>query len=279
MASRCAVLSGRAAATSSMYRGMRASSRPRWWKNASVSSSAWRSTTPRTLAICWRSSSPMPTRRLRRSISCSLRPKFVTTASSVMSSDHGDSSGREKGVSVATLLLQCRGRNDPCFGRPTIGARTLASCSTREQQVVCAGATGKHLSFAHGNRTIRARMNPRIWRTGHRWLGFLAAVFLLFAGTTGVLVAATEFFGEAEAERERLRDVVSSVTTDSPLAAWTEPLQRALATVAHKAPRAPVDRVELKLKGDRPTVAVCTGLPAGGEDRRYVLDARTGELL
>jgi len=104
--------------------------------------------------------------------------------------------------------------------------------------------------------TIRARMNPRIWRIGHRWLGFVAALFLLFAGTTGVLVAMTEFFGEDEAERERLRDVVSSVTTDSPLVAWTEPLQRALATVA-----------------------VCTGLPAGGEDRRYVLDARTGTLL
>jgi len=127
--------------------------------------------------------------------------------------------------------------------------------------------------------TIRARMNPRIWRIGHRWLGFVAALFLLFAGTTGVLVAMTEFFGEDEAERERLRDVVSSVTTDSPLVAWTEPLQRALATVARTAPHAPVDRVELKLKGDRPTVAVCTGLPAGGEDRRYVLDARTGTLL
>jgi uncharacterized iron-regulated membrane protein len=122
-------------------------------------------------------------------------------------------------------------------------------------------------------------MNPRIWRKGHRWLGFVAALFLLFAGTTGVLVAASEFFGEAEAERERLRDVVSPVTTESPVAEWTEPLQRALATVARTAPHAPVDRIELKLKGDRPTVAVCTGLPAGGEDRRYVLDARTGALL
>ena len=31
---------------------------------------------------------------------------------------------------------------------------------------------------------------------------------------------------------------------------------------------APVDRVELKVKGDKPTVAVFLGKPGGGEDRR-----------
>lgn len=129
-------------------------------------------------------------------------------------------------------------------------------------------------------RTYRARrMAPRTWRIFHRWLGAVAALFLLFAGTTGVLVAASEFFGEEEAERERLRDVESAVTTDAPASAWTEPLLRAMATVAKRAPGAPVDRVELKPKGDHPTIEIRTGLRGGGEDRRYVLDARTGELL
>ena len=122
-------------------------------------------------------------------------------------------------------------------------------------------------------------MKPRTWRLGHRWLGAVAALFLLFAGATGVLVAISEFFGEEEAERERLRDVVSAVATDSPASAWTEPLARAMQAVAQKAPGAPVDTIELKLKGDRPTVAVSTGQKGGGEDRRFVFDANTGALL
>ena len=122
-------------------------------------------------------------------------------------------------------------------------------------------------------------MKPRTWRLAHRWLGSVAALFLLFAGATGVLVAGTEFFGEAEAERERLRDVVSTMATDAPIAAWIEPLQRVLPALAAKAPGAPVDAVEWRLKGDRPTLVVRTGLRQGGEDRRFVFDAKTGALL
>jgi uncharacterized iron-regulated membrane protein len=122
-------------------------------------------------------------------------------------------------------------------------------------------------------------MSARTWRLFHRWLGAIAALFLCFAGATGVLVAASEFFGEAEAERERLRDVVSTVTTETPAEAFAAPLQRALQTVAQRAKGAPVDRVELKLKGDQPTVVISTGRKEGGEDRRYVCDANTGALL
>lgn len=135
-----------------------------------------------------------------------------------------------------------------------------------------------HCAAAAGAYRAR-RMAPRTWRILHRWLGAVAALFLLFAGATGSMVAASEFFGEDEAERERLRDVVSGVATDAPASAWTEPLLRALATVAQRAPGAPVDRVVLKPKGDRPTIEISTGRRGGGEDRRYVLDARNGALL
>ena len=50
--------------------------------------------------------------------------------------------------------------------------------------------------------------NLVFWRKWHRWIGFPAALFLLFAATTGVLVAFTEFFGEEEALREATRDLV-----------------------------------------------------------------------
>ncbi|MCB9878725.1 MAG: PepSY domain-containing protein [Planctomycetes bacterium] len=122
-------------------------------------------------------------------------------------------------------------------------------------------------------------MAPRSWRLFHRWLGAIAAVFLLFAGATGVVVAASEFFGEEEAERERLRDVVSAVRIGADEAQWQAPLQRAMQAMAQKALGAPVDKIELKLKGDAPTVAISTGLADGGEDRRFVFDAKTGALL
>jgi uncharacterized iron-regulated membrane protein len=124
-------------------------------------------------------------------------------------------------------------------------------------------------------------MTPAFWRRWHRWLGLSAALFLLFAATTGFFVAGTEFFGEAEAKREALRDVVSPVTASAPatLATVDSAIGRALATVASTAGNVPIDRVTLELKGDEPVVSVFTGKPTGGEDRKYVLDARTGRLI
>lgn len=122
-------------------------------------------------------------------------------------------------------------------------------------------------------------MNLAFWRKWHRWIGFPAALFLLFAGTTGVLVAFTEFFGEEEALREATRDLVSPVSVASPASAWSEPIARAMATVNARSNGAPIDKIELQFKGPQPTVTVFTGKPTGGEDRKLVLDARTGQLV
>jgi len=117
------------------------------------------------------------------------------------------------------------------------------------------------------------------WRRWHRWIAFPAAIFLLWAAATGAIVAFTEFFGEEEALRERTRDLVSPVTAQSPADAWSAPIARALAAVQARRPGTPVDRVEEQFKGDRPTVTVFTGKPGGGEDRKFVVDARTGAVL
>jgi uncharacterized iron-regulated membrane protein len=122
-------------------------------------------------------------------------------------------------------------------------------------------------------------MNPAFWRRWHRWIAFPAAIFLLFAAVTGVATAMTEFFGEDEALREATRNVVSAVRTDSPPAAWQQPLSQALARAAAAAPGAPVDKVQIQFKGPQPTVDVFLGKPSGGEDRRLVFDANTGALL
>lgn len=117
------------------------------------------------------------------------------------------------------------------------------------------------------------------WRRWHRWIGFPAAIFLLWVAATGFLVAGTEFFGEEEALRERTRDLVSPVTVQSPASAWADPLARAVAAVGARSAGAPIDRVELQLKGDQPTVTLYTGRPTGGEDRKFVVDARTGRIV
>jgi uncharacterized iron-regulated membrane protein len=122
-------------------------------------------------------------------------------------------------------------------------------------------------------------LNLAFWRKWHRWIAWPATIFLLWAAATGVLVAFTEFFGADEALREATRDMISPVTVYSAQTAWSEPIARALATAATRANGAPVDKIEVQFKGPQPTVAVFTGKPAGGEDRKLVVDARTGLLL
>lgn len=121
-------------------------------------------------------------------------------------------------------------------------------------------------------------MSAQFWRKWHRWIAFPAAVFLVFAGTTGVIVAFTEFFGEAEQLREATRDLVSPMNVQSPQQAWADPVAKALAAINERAAGAPVDKIEMQFKGDDPTVTVFTGKPAGGEDRKFVVAIKTGAI-
>ena len=122
-------------------------------------------------------------------------------------------------------------------------------------------------------------MNTAWWRRWHRWIGFPAALFLLFAAVTGLIVASTEFFGEDEALREATRSLTSPVTTATSSEAWSRPIAGAMAAAAQRAPGAPIDKITVQFKGDQPTVTVFLGKPGGGEDRLFVFDARTGALV
>lgn len=122
-------------------------------------------------------------------------------------------------------------------------------------------------------------MTQAWWRKWHRWLGLVAAPFLVYAAVTGLCAAVNEFFGEEEARRESLREVVSPVKLPADEARWSVPMARALATVAGRAPGSPVDKVTIEFKGERPVVTVYTGKPEGGEDRKFLLDGHTGDLL
>ena len=122
-------------------------------------------------------------------------------------------------------------------------------------------------------------MHVAFWRKWHRWISAPAALFIFWASVTGFLVAFTEFFGEAETKREALRDVVSPVTLETSAQAWSGPIAAALATVASTAGNVPVDKVTIEFKGNEPTVSVFTGKPAGGEDRKFVVNAKNGRLV
>lgn len=125
----------------------------------------------------------------------------------------------------------------------------------------------------------KKRIDVAWWRRWHRWIGFPAALFLLFAATTGFLVAFTEFFGADEALRERTRDLVSPVRVNSAAADWSDPVARAIKTASDRFPGAPIDKIQVQFKGEEPTVTLFTGKPTGGEDRQLVFDARTGRLI
>ena len=122
-------------------------------------------------------------------------------------------------------------------------------------------------------------MNLAFWRRWHRWIAFPATVFLLFAASTGLILAFTEFFGEEEALREATRDLVSPVTLASPARDWSDPIARAVATAVATAGPAPIDKITIQFKGEHPTVQIFTGKPTGGEDREFVVDEKTGTLV
>ena len=116
-------------------------------------------------------------------------------------------------------------------------------------------------------------------RQWHRWIGFPAAVFLLFASVTGIILAFTEFFGEEEALREKTRSLISPVNTQSPAGELATSLARAQASIAAQAPGAPMDKIVWQFKGDTPTLIFFLGKPTGGEDRKITVDARTGSIV
>jgi hypothetical protein len=107
----------------------------------------------------------------------------------------------------------------------------------------------------------------------------VAALFLLWASSTGVIVAFSEFFGADEALREVTRDLVSPVRSGSAPETWSGPVARALKAITDSVGELPIDKIEQQFKGDHPTVTIFTGKPTGGEDRKFVVDANSGRIV
>ena len=113
----------------------------------------------------------------------------------------------------------------------------------------------------------------------HRWLGVPAALFLLLASFTGVWLECDRFFGAEETERERVRDLVSSVTADSVGVEFGTGFEKARAVAAARAGAQPLDKLAWQLKGDAPSITFFFGPQGQQAGRRITVHARTGEVI
>ena len=69
------------------------------------------------------------------------------------------------------------------------------------------------------------------------------------------------------------------MTLASPIASVNDPLAKAITSARAISANAPIDKIQLQLKGEQPTVTIYTGKPTGGEDRKLVFNAGTGALI
>lgn len=122
-------------------------------------------------------------------------------------------------------------------------------------------------------------MSQAGWRKWHRWVGFVALPFLLFAAVTGIAAGIAEMTSEDEEAREAARERISAVKLPAKASAITDPITAAMNSASTSVPGAPVDKVTVDLKADPPTVAVYLGKPTGGEDKKLVFHAGTGQLI
>lgn len=122
-------------------------------------------------------------------------------------------------------------------------------------------------------------MSQSGWRKWHRWVGVASAPFVLFAAVTGILAGVAEMTSADEAAREAARERVSNVTLPAQPSTVADPIAKALNSAVTKAPGAPVDKVLVDFKADPPAVTVYLGNPAGGEDKKLLFHAQTGEFL
>ena len=113
------------------------------------------------------------------------------------------------------------------------------------------------------------------FRKWHRWIGWAAAIFFVLVSVTGVILQFQQFFGAEEAQKEQLRDLTSTYTVASPLGDLQSRIARAQTAVVAVTGNAPLDRIEMQLKGPHPTITFITG---GAQALKFVVSADTGAI-
>ncbi len=129
----------------------------------------------------------------------------------------------------------------------------------------------------------------------HRWLSIVGIVFFLSVSLTGIWMQAEAIFGEDEAAREAMAEMVSPVTLARPLPDNAPSIDRARAVVLQKFGNRPIASVDWVIKAPVPayvfhldgaepikvTVNAATGaiLSAQPDGEDWVMRLHTGEIL
>lgn len=150
----------------------------------------------------------------------------------------------------------------------------MADCDAERQAVVRFESDTEATSGLQVDRIMTEwALSMRKW---HRWIGWTAALFLLLVSTTGIILQGQRLFGAEETERERLQDLTSIYTLGKPLADLSISISRAQQSVLAVVGDAPLDRVVVSLKGDRPTITLFTGGPGA---QMFVVGALDGAVV
>ncbi len=107
----------------------------------------------------------------------------------------------------------------------------------------------------------------------HRWVGVIAALFMITVASTGIILQLQHLKGEEE--KESLSKKPSSFKLDSSLDKVQSKLALAQASARAKIGPASLDRIELELKGDKPRFVFHT---SGDPKRKIILDADSGAV-
>ena len=136
------------------------------------------------------------------------------------------------------------------------------------------------MSDSNPTRKTPENPKPKInMRKLHRWLGLPVAIFLVLTSITGVWLECVKFFGAEETERERIRDMVSPVTTQTVGTEFGVGFEKARMAAAAGAGAQPLDKMVWQFKGDAPAITFFFGPHGSQAGRRIAVNAWTGEVL
>jgi hypothetical protein len=135
------------------------------------------------------------------------------------------------------------------------------------------------MSEPQSTRKTSGNPKPKMnMRKIHRWLGLPAAIFLVVTSITGVWLECMKFFGAEEAERERIRDMVSPVTAQTVGTEFGLGFEKARMAAVARAGVQPLDKMVWQLKSDAPAITFFFGPHGSQAGRRIAVNARTGEV-
>ena len=117
---------------------------------------------------------------------------------------------------------------------------------------------------------------PMINRKIHRWLSVIGIVFFLSVAATGIWLQIEAIFGEDEAVREAMAEIVSPASLSAPLPSNAASLDKARTVVLARYGNRPVASIDWVIKAPVPTYVFHLD---GTEPVKVSVDAATASII